>query len=144
MKKNRITTIVLAMAVCLMMGACSNSESSTSSSTKAGSATAAEGSWETYTPETSSSESSAESAAVSTKASDEQTEDTAEKSSDDVQAVPANSSGEKLNITNEVVTQYTYYTRDALRKAANDIAVFAQAEGLTGHARSALIRTEED
>ena len=41
-------------------------------------------------------------------------------------------------------TQYTYYTRDALRKAANDIAVFAQAEGLTGHARSALIRTEED
>ena len=110
MKKNRITTIVLAMAVCLMMGACSNSESSTSSSTKAGSATAAEGSWETYTPETSSSESSAESAAVSTKASDEQTEDTAEKSSDDVQAVPANSSGEKLNITNEVVTQYTYYT----------------------------------
>ena len=40
-------------------------------------------------------------------------------------------------------TQYTYFTRDALGKVAKDIALFAQTEGLTGHARSALIRTEE-
>ncbi len=40
--------------------------------------------------------------------------------------------------------QYTYYTRDALTAVANDVARFARAEGLTGHARSALIRTEED
>jgi len=40
--------------------------------------------------------------------------------------------------------QYTYYTRDALKKVANDIAYFAKAEGLTGHAKSAVIRTEED
>ncbi len=41
-------------------------------------------------------------------------------------------------------TQYTYYTRDALRKVAKDVAAFAEAEGLTAHAKSALIRTEED
>ena len=41
-------------------------------------------------------------------------------------------------------TQYTYYTRDALKRAANDVAAFAEAEGLTGHARSAVIRTEND
>lgn len=40
--------------------------------------------------------------------------------------------------------QYTYYTRDALAKVAEDVAYFARAEGLTGHARSALIRTEEE
>ena len=40
--------------------------------------------------------------------------------------------------------QYTYYTRDALAAVAGDVARFARAEGLTGHARSALIRTEED
>ena len=40
--------------------------------------------------------------------------------------------------------QYTYYTRDALAAVADDVARFARAEGLTGHARSALIRTEED
>ena len=40
--------------------------------------------------------------------------------------------------------QYTYYTRDALAAVADDVARFAGAEGLTGHARSALIRTEED
>lgn len=40
--------------------------------------------------------------------------------------------------------QYTYYTRDALKRVADDIAYFATAEGLTGHARSAVIRTEED
>ena len=40
-------------------------------------------------------------------------------------------------------TQYTYYTKDAFAKVADDIARFACKEGLTGHARSALIRTEE-
>lgn len=40
--------------------------------------------------------------------------------------------------------QYTYYTRDALKKASQDVAYFARAEGLTGHARSVLIRTEEE
>ncbi|MBQ7638526.1 MAG: histidinol dehydrogenase [Clostridia bacterium] len=41
-------------------------------------------------------------------------------------------------------TQYTYYTRDALKKVADDIARFASLEGLTGHAKSAVIRTEDD
>lgn len=40
-------------------------------------------------------------------------------------------------------TQYTYYTRDALARVAKDVAAFATAEGLTAHARSAVIRTEE-
>lgn len=40
-------------------------------------------------------------------------------------------------------TQFTYYTRDALAKVAKDVAYFARQEGLTAHARSALIRTEE-
>ena len=41
-------------------------------------------------------------------------------------------------------TQYTYYTRDALKRVAKDVAAFATAEGLTAHARSAVIRTEDD
>jgi len=41
-------------------------------------------------------------------------------------------------------TQYTYYTRDALSRVAQDVAYFARAEGLTAHARSAVIRTEDD
>ena len=41
-------------------------------------------------------------------------------------------------------TQYTYYTRDALARVAKDVAAFATAEGLTAHAKSAVIRTEED
>ncbi|MBO7663383.1 MAG: histidinol dehydrogenase [Clostridia bacterium] len=40
-------------------------------------------------------------------------------------------------------TQYTYYTREALARVAEDVALFARKEGLTGHARSALIRTEK-
>ena len=40
-------------------------------------------------------------------------------------------------------TQYTYYTRDALAKVACDVSKFATAEGLTAHAKSATIRTEE-
>ena len=40
-------------------------------------------------------------------------------------------------------TQFTYYTRQALDQVAKDVAYFATAEGLTAHAKSALIRTEE-
>ena len=40
-------------------------------------------------------------------------------------------------------TQYTYYTKDALERVAQDVAAFAEKEGLTGHARSAVIRTEK-
>ena len=40
-------------------------------------------------------------------------------------------------------TQYTYYTRDALAKVAEDVAFFAKKEGLTAHAKSAVIRMEE-
>lgn len=39
-------------------------------------------------------------------------------------------------------TQYTYYTADALQACAKDIAFFAEKEGLTAHAKSALIRLE--
>ena len=39
-------------------------------------------------------------------------------------------------------TQYTYYTKDALARVAKDVAAFAEKEGLTGHARSAMIRME--
>ena len=40
--------------------------------------------------------------------------------------------------------QITYYPAPAFRKLAPDIARFAYKEGLTGHARSALIRLEEE
>ena len=40
-------------------------------------------------------------------------------------------------------TQYTYFTREALSNVAEDVASFARAEGLTAHARSATIRTED-
>ncbi len=41
-------------------------------------------------------------------------------------------------------TQYTYYTRDALERVARDVEFFAAKEGLTAHAKSAVIRLEED
>ena len=41
-------------------------------------------------------------------------------------------------------TQYTYFTRDALNRVAEDVALFARKEGLTGHARSALSRGEAE
>ncbi len=41
-------------------------------------------------------------------------------------------------------SQYIYYARDAQAAAAEDVALFAETEGLTGHARSALIRREEE
>ncbi len=40
-------------------------------------------------------------------------------------------------------TQYTYYTKDALKKVARDVEFFAKKEGLTAHAKSAVIRIEE-
>ncbi len=40
-------------------------------------------------------------------------------------------------------SQYIYYTREAQAAAAPDVALFAEVEGLTGHARSALIRRED-
>ena len=41
-------------------------------------------------------------------------------------------------------TQYTYYTKDALARVAADVGYFARQEGLTAHAKSATVRTEED
>ena len=40
-------------------------------------------------------------------------------------------------------TQYTYYTKEALEKVARDVELFAKKEGLTAHAKSAVIRIEE-
>ena len=40
-------------------------------------------------------------------------------------------------------TQYTYYTRDALARVARDVAFFAEKEGLTAHAKSAVVRLED-
>ncbi len=37
-------------------------------------------------------------------------------------------------------SQYTYFTREALASVAEDIAYFAEKEGLSGHARSAMSR----
>lgn len=37
-------------------------------------------------------------------------------------------------------TQYTYYTKQALSRVAQDIDLFARKEGLTAHAKSATIR----
>lgn len=41
-------------------------------------------------------------------------------------------------------SQYTYYTKEALSKVAEDIAFFAEKEGLHAHAKSAVIRFEEE
>lgn len=40
-------------------------------------------------------------------------------------------------------SQYTYYTKDALLKVADDVAFFAEKEGLSAHARSATVRLED-
>ncbi len=40
-------------------------------------------------------------------------------------------------------TQYTYYTKDALSRVAEDVAYFARKEGLTAHAESAMVRLDE-
>ncbi len=39
--------------------------------------------------------------------------------------------------------QYTYYTKEALDKIGHEVAFFAEKEGLTAHARSVTIRTED-
>ncbi len=40
-------------------------------------------------------------------------------------------------------TQYTYYTKDALSRVAEDVAYFARKEGLTAHAESAMVRLDK-
>ena len=40
-------------------------------------------------------------------------------------------------------SQFTYYTAEALNKVADGVALFANKEGLTGHAKSMLIRKEQ-
>jgi len=40
-------------------------------------------------------------------------------------------------------TQYVYYTKPALEKAAESIAAFANSEGLTAHAESVLVRVKK-
>ncbi len=41
-------------------------------------------------------------------------------------------------------TQYTFFSRDALARYASDVGYFAEKEGLTAHAKSARIRTEDE
>ena len=41
-------------------------------------------------------------------------------------------------------TQFTFYTKEAFAKVAPKIALFANREGLTGHAESALVRLENE
>ena len=41
-------------------------------------------------------------------------------------------------------TQYTYYTKEALRAVAGDVAYFAEKEGLGAHAKSATVRFEDE
>ncbi|MBQ8303597.1 MAG: histidinol dehydrogenase [Clostridia bacterium] len=41
-------------------------------------------------------------------------------------------------------TQYTYFTKEALKDIAYDVEFFAKKEGLTAHAKSAVIRLEEN
>ncbi len=40
-------------------------------------------------------------------------------------------------------TQYTYFTREALERLGPDVAYFAEKEGLTAHAKSAVVRLED-
>lgn len=40
-------------------------------------------------------------------------------------------------------TQYTYYTKSALNRVAEDVAYFAEKEGLTAHAKSAVVRSQD-
>ena len=41
-------------------------------------------------------------------------------------------------------TQYTYFTRAALERVAYDVELFANKEGLIAHAKSAVVRLEEE
>lgn len=40
-------------------------------------------------------------------------------------------------------TQYVYYTQSALEKASEDIILFANSEGLTGHGKSVAVRVKK-
>ena len=40
-------------------------------------------------------------------------------------------------------SQFTYYTREALERVSEQIALFARTEALEGHARSARVRYDE-
>ena len=40
-------------------------------------------------------------------------------------------------------SQYTYYTKEALSRVAEDVAFFAEKEGLSAHAKSATVRIEK-
>ena len=40
-------------------------------------------------------------------------------------------------------TAYTYYTPEALSKVQGKIAMFAESEGLSAHARSVTVRSEK-
>ena len=40
-------------------------------------------------------------------------------------------------------TQYIYYEKDALSKVARKVEYFAEKEGLTAHAKSAVVRFED-
>ena len=41
-------------------------------------------------------------------------------------------------------SQFTYYTKDALRECFESVAYFAEKEGLSAHARSATVRFEDE
>ena len=41
-------------------------------------------------------------------------------------------------------TQFIYYDKEALLRVARDVEYFAKCEGLTAHARSAVIRLEDE
>lgn len=41
-------------------------------------------------------------------------------------------------------SQYTYYTKSALQRVADKVALFAKREGLDAHARSATVRFEDE
>lgn len=41
-------------------------------------------------------------------------------------------------------SQYTYYTKETLKKSAESVAFFAEKEGLSAHARSVTVRFEDE
>ena len=41
-------------------------------------------------------------------------------------------------------SEFTYYTKDALKAVADKVAFFAEKEGLSAHARSATVRFEDE
>ncbi len=41
-------------------------------------------------------------------------------------------------------TQFTYYTKDALERVADKVALFANTEGLQAHAKSAIVRKKDN